>query len=296
MKAPTKPRAKRSVNPADIHIDINSHNTKGRNVRAKNPVPVGKVQVRLEKGGKFHGYLDHKGRDAWILVTARKHGEEFIRQHGPEFSYVLVDEEGNIVGRPGLKARAKNPSSPRLTIEGRRWFQRTNGNTYHAARVYLGGKLVYTSPIRYGYGEQYVVTGLEEAIEAGLLPAGLTSVRKAEEAGYSVDYFAEDVKTKRDLAEFAAPKAKARTRNPARKVATMRPSMRKVRYCIVLMKRGAKSPYGYWTGKEWDTEKAKAHYYLSAEKCQEKAQALANVVSAKSGFKVGVMSVPAPKK
>ena len=43
-------------------------------------------------------------------------------------------------------------------IEGRRWFQKSYGNTYHTAAIYQGGvRLVKLGPA-YGYGEGYLQT------------------------------------------------------------------------------------------------------------------------------------------
>lgn len=54
-----------------------------------------------------------------------------------------------------------------ISIYGKRWFQKTYGNTYHIAKVYIlteDGQLdKFATPITYGYGSQYVETGKEAA-------------------------------------------------------------------------------------------------------------------------------------
>ena len=45
-----------------------------------------------------------------------------------------------------------------IRFVGARWTQKTYGNTYHKVKVYVNGRLIATSPIKYGYGSQYVVT------------------------------------------------------------------------------------------------------------------------------------------
>lgn len=53
-----------------------------------------------------------------------------------------------------------------VTILGRTWFDRVNGNTYHSARVFVDGKHVATVPFQYGYGNQFewnAVDALERA-------------------------------------------------------------------------------------------------------------------------------------
>ena len=55
-----------------------------------------------------------------------------------------------------------------IVIEARRWFERTNGNTYHSVRVYVNGERVGHEPFAYGYGEQYLQTALHILQDAGV--------------------------------------------------------------------------------------------------------------------------------
>ena len=59
-----------------------------------------------------------------------------------------------------------------LHIEGRRWFQRTYGNTYHTARVFIDGELKFCSDRQYGYGEQFLQTALDWMKANGYAPKG----------------------------------------------------------------------------------------------------------------------------
>lgn len=45
---------------------------------------------------------------------------------------------------------------PSLHIEGRRWFRRGPGHTLHTTRIFLNGKHVHTTPMMYGYGDQFL--------------------------------------------------------------------------------------------------------------------------------------------
>ena len=47
-----------------------------------------------------------------------------------------------------------------LHIEGRRWFQRGPGNTYHSVRIYANGEMLTCLPFQYGYGDGYLQTAL----------------------------------------------------------------------------------------------------------------------------------------
>ena len=55
-----------------------------------------------------------------------------------------------------------------LHIEGRRWFQRGPGNTYHSVRIWIDGEQVCTLP--YQYGEQWLQTALDWMREHGYIP------------------------------------------------------------------------------------------------------------------------------
>ena len=55
-----------------------------------------------------------------------------------------------------------------VTILGRKWRDKVNGNTYHSARVFVDGVLVATAPFQYGYGEQFVWSAAEALERAGV--------------------------------------------------------------------------------------------------------------------------------
>lgn len=93
-----------------------------------------------------------------------------------------------------------------ITIIGRRWFQRTYGNTYHTCVVLVNGQQVYEAPQEYGYGDQYVETGARWLEKFGYMNrkkydnGGHEPVRIwAERNGIAFDYRASDVARERDL-------------------------------------------------------------------------------------------------
>lgn len=49
-----------------------------------------------------------------------------------------------------MKTKAKS-----VTVIGRRWRDKINGNTYHSARVFVDGACVASVPFQYGYGNQF---------------------------------------------------------------------------------------------------------------------------------------------
>ena len=48
-----------------------------------------------------------------------------------------------------------------LHIEGRRWFQRGPGTTYHSVRIYANGEQIAFLPFAYGYGDGFLQTALD---------------------------------------------------------------------------------------------------------------------------------------
>lgn len=86
-----------------------------------------------------------------------------------------------------------------LLIEGRRWFQRTYGNTYHSVRIYEDGALLASLPYQYGYGDGYLQTALDWLKANGKAPAdapyGTRYLREELGATWTVS----DVTRKKDL-------------------------------------------------------------------------------------------------
>lgn len=67
-----------------------------------------------------------------------------------------------------MKTQA-TPTPTTLTIIGRRWFQKSAGNTYHSVDVIVDGIQVWQSCRTYGYGDHYVQTAFEWLESAGLV-------------------------------------------------------------------------------------------------------------------------------
>lgn len=46
-------------------------------------------------------------------------------------------------------------AAKQITIIGKRWFDKVNGNTYHSFRIFIDNALVKTQGMTYGYGDQF---------------------------------------------------------------------------------------------------------------------------------------------
>ena len=94
-----------------------------------------------------------------------------------------------------------------IIIHGRRWFQKTNGNTYHTTQIFLDGKLVTSTPIRGGYEDHYLWTAFEWLETKGLirrsrgekLHSAENPWKYCERVGCTFEHFATDVGRKADL-------------------------------------------------------------------------------------------------
>lgn len=95
-----------------------------------------------------------------------------------------IRSETEKTSKPAAKKAAK-AAGKRATgyfkIDAKRWFEKTNGNTYHSVVVYeVSGQgtgfkeyEVGREPFRYGYGEQYLQTAFDILKKANLLPASV---------------------------------------------------------------------------------------------------------------------------
>lgn len=57
-----------------------------------------------------------------------------------------------------------------ISIVGRRWFQRSYGNTYFSADIYVNGVQAGRIPFSYGYGDQYLYEAIDWLEENGYMP------------------------------------------------------------------------------------------------------------------------------
>lgn len=89
-----------------------------------------------------------------------------------------------------------------LTVIGRRWFNKTFGNTYHSVIALVDGQEVVSIPYAYGYGNQWEWNALAALKARGLLP-GVKEVESlwsyCERMGVIYTSTVTDVPRKKDL-------------------------------------------------------------------------------------------------
>lgn len=75
---------------------------------------------------------------------------------------LVVDVVGYIKQfKAQLSAKEGIMKTKNITIVGRRWFDKVNGNTYCSSRIYINNDLVHTIGMTYGYGDYYEQASIE---------------------------------------------------------------------------------------------------------------------------------------
>ncbi len=94
-----------------------------------------------------------------------------------------------------------------IHVVGRRWFDRTYGNTYHTAAISVNGQFVHKTPVDYGYGEMYMQNATAWLKKNGYLPGNKSYPTGGDEplwqycprVGCSLVSDCADVQRKKDL-------------------------------------------------------------------------------------------------
>jgi len=95
-----------------------------------------------------------------------------------------------------------------VTILGRRWFQKTYGNTYFSAIALVNGKEVASIDFQYGYGSYYEQAMADKLEDLGYMPDRNHHENGSSESAWSyfrdkhgVEWHSEavDVQRKKDL-------------------------------------------------------------------------------------------------
>ena len=103
-------------------------------------------------------------------------------------------------------------SEDTLTVQGKEWFDRINGNSYCSVRVYWEGEEVARVPFQYGYGDFYLQVA-RDALEGWFPPdtvtrhdngMGLPLWRVAENVGFRLDSHIARGRSKREVKEWGA--------------------------------------------------------------------------------------------
>jgi hypothetical protein len=79
-------------------------------------------------------------------------------------------------GEQEYKTELANPNIRSLAIQGRLWFDKVNGNTYHSVSISANGKWLFDIGMTYGYEDMYLHTALESLKKWGLVSEEVRSV------------------------------------------------------------------------------------------------------------------------
>lgn len=151
------------------------------------------LEYQYAKYEKMSDRMRRTGKDAVAYVLVRDDASvKVLRERQPGFVEALLK-----------RIRWSQPSQiKRIDILGRRWFQRTYGNTYHSVEIWIDDNLVHKVPFAYGYDRMYEQTAIDWLAKFGYLPkeaARWPTRRVAEDLGIEIESTAVDVDRKRDL-------------------------------------------------------------------------------------------------
>ena len=107
----------------------------------------GKAKITNMGWGSGPDFIESK-TDKGILYSDIEDGKV-----SHEWEYDDEEYAKGGVTKPRLKKGDK------VEIYGKRWFQKSYGNTYHVTKVYVNGVDIGESDQQYGYDEQYLQTG-----------------------------------------------------------------------------------------------------------------------------------------
>lgn len=169
------------------------------------------------KGPPFNAFADHPEGIRWLqrpdqheffarCVAKRKNTElDFDAMPTPVLRDWLIDNGLEEYADFAYRLDAKPPIKS-ISVEGRRWYSRAKGCTYHAADVtvtdHAGEENRYTAHARIGYGESYRQSAFKAMSQEGWPVPGdgiLAPHYWCRQRGIEYSESVQDVKRKMDL-------------------------------------------------------------------------------------------------
>jgi hypothetical protein len=175
---------------------------------------AGGAQLKLIANPRFFGMGYAKGiKDYRSAVPTPA---TTLKQRSMSYQRGYLEGYADTADKKAARANPKKRSNPtrrknaskalrkrlpkKIEIWGKRWFQKTYGNTYHTTRIYFNDKLVFESPRGYGYGDGYIQTAKDWLVANRWMPANEPVWRYfRDDKGIDYSAHATDVKRQRDL-------------------------------------------------------------------------------------------------
>lgn len=129
---------------------VSGHKEAERHIKTK----YGAGNYDIKEAKKYHQEQLSKIESKEHPSLSSKESEQLVKDHLKENpDYYASNKDGGV----------------RYIIHANKWFDKKNGNTYHKVRITDAktNKLVYESPITYGYGTQYEHTAKDYLIKTG---------------------------------------------------------------------------------------------------------------------------------
>ncbi len=100
---------------------------------------------------------------------ASVYGDDLLKVEFPSRIHYFEEKQSLALGNFDFWFSTLDPNSVsnyksmlvKVEIHGKKWFQKSYGNTYHSVNLVVNDKAYYI-PFTYGYGEHYVHTAFEK--------------------------------------------------------------------------------------------------------------------------------------
>jgi hypothetical protein len=167
------------------------------------------------RGGKSQGYNAQLDESLGVRKGAKRTKQQSDKDRRDEakamnkamdrraYSSVRGMDKGRRMMAKGGSTMPRLKKGDKVEIVGKRWFQKSYGNTYHTTKVYVNDRLIgETDDYVYGYGDQYLQTGLDILFKHYLPPykwSGSQSAWTLKNYGIKYKDYVRDVDRQRDL-------------------------------------------------------------------------------------------------
>ena len=135
----------------------------------------GKIKLRVKNVDFFDKHYDEVGFTKKELSLPKQDSNKnwFTTTNDKSIAQQLISDGFVDEYAKGGKVKPRLKKGDSVFILGRRWFDKTAGNTYHTAQVFVNGDIIGKSDMEYGYDDQYIQTGKKILLNHYRLPKGM---------------------------------------------------------------------------------------------------------------------------
>jgi hypothetical protein len=142
-------------------------------------------------------------REAWNdtidIMTKSKELPDRARDWSHPARFYSASERPKRTLKPG---KPKLKKGDIIQINGKRWFDKSAGNTYHSVEIVVNGVVKHYVPFEYGYDSAYIQTARRWLQSNYTMPKGFDEndpTWRLRDHGITVNNFVADVSRRKDL-------------------------------------------------------------------------------------------------